>query len=441
MSKRLLCLSYRFPPEPYPVATRVKSILAHLDDWRVDALTAAPEPWSAAHVTPHRVPSPTPDAILSALRRAHLEKLIDWLVWPDASIFWMIPAYRKARALMEERDYDAIVVFVMPYASALAGVALAKTTGCPLVINLDDSPTCSDLHPTFPSPLHARLARAMEDLFARTADALVYVSRRNMERVRDRQPPEHQDDFHLVRWGSRRLPSSTTVDTPDDRFRIVYTGGTSGWYAFRDADRDPSALTRAFRAWQQAGEVEQVDLDYRTHGPIYAGRAVNRVLERHPEWDGRIRIDLYGKRYPTSVTDAVLDANDLHDVVTLHGQVPHDEALRQMVRSDLLFMALPDRPDGSPGGRISAKTYEYLMTDRPILAALPPGENRSYLQEQPGVHLTDPDGVEAMADVIERLAEQSLNGGSIRVDREAIQPALTNRARAQTFERVLEASA
>ena len=134
----------------------------------------------------------------------------------------------------------------------------------------------------------------------------------------------------------------------------------------------------------------------------------------------------------------MLDKFELQNIVKLHGRVPHEEALRHMVEGDLLFMALPDRVDGSPGGRISAKTYEYLMTDRPILAALPPGENRDYLRDKPGVYLTAPDGIDEMAAVIADQASAAFEGHPARVDRSDLQPHLSSSARARAFEDVLE---
>ena len=160
-------------------------------------------------------------------------------------------------------------------------------------------------------------------------------------------------------------------------------------------------------------------------------------MKRRPEWKGKIHIDVFGGRYPEAVEQAVLRAFGLSDVVRLHDKIPHAEALERIASADFLFMALPDRPDGSPGGRISAKTYEYLMTDRPILAALPPGENREYLHDKPGVTLVQPSDVTAMADAIEQQAEAYFAGNATDIDRSALHPQLVSTARAEVFENVL----
>ena len=79
---------------------------------------------------------------------------------------------------------------MMPYSGGLAGIALSRLSGLPLILNLDDSPTCTDMHPHFPTRLHYRLARALEDLYVRRADAVVYVSARNLEQVQSASPSD-----------------------------------------------------------------------------------------------------------------------------------------------------------------------------------------------------------------------------------------------------------
>ena len=439
MPNRLLVISYRFPPETYPLAIRVKYFLDHLrhNGWTIDAVTAATSDWAPEGIRVHQVTPRTPEALRTGLRRLRLDKLSRALLWPDPFLFWVPAALQKARSIIASTSPDAIAVFMMPYSQGIVGTYLKRETGLPLIFNLNDSPTCSDMNPTHPSRLHYWAAQRLEDWYVQTADAVIYVSRRNMERVRARQPASHRKKFHLIRRGAQPLPAPRPLPRPEAPFRIVYTGGTSGWYTFLEADEPLSLLKKIYHTWQKLGRHRAAHLDYRTHGPVYVGRAVKKVLQKRPEWRGKIQVDVYGQRYPESVTDAILHKFGLGDIVTLHGRVPHEEALQRMTEANLLFMALPDRVDGSPGGRISAKTYEYLMTDRPILAALPPGENRDYLQDRPGVHITPPDGVDEMAEIITNQAAVTFSGRSLTIDRSELQPHLSSTARATAFERIL----
>jgi hypothetical protein len=81
------------------------------------------------------------------------------------------------------------------------------------------------------------------------------------------------------------------------------------------------------------------------------------------------------------------------------------------------------------------------MTDRPILAALPLGENRKYLADKPGVYLTAPRDVDAMAEVIERVAANALSGHPPRIDRSELQLRIDSTSRAAAFADVLDSVA
>lgn len=435
--RNLLCITYRCPPQTYPLAIRVDQILGGLgDSWNVDVITEAKNA-SIPGATVHHVPEHLSKWLPDLFDKYRLRRLRELLLWPDPFISWIYPAYRKARALLQQKQYHGILVFMMPYSQGLTGVLLKRLTGLPLIMNFDDSLTCSDMSPEFPSYLHYRLARSLEDLYVKSADAVIYVSDHNMKRVRRRQPNEHQDKFHLIRWGSQRIPAASSTRS-DDVFQIVYPGGTSGWYDFWEDLHPTPWIKRAFRWLESIGRYELTSLDQRSHGPVYLGQAIRKVVRENPEWTDQIRIDVYGGRLPDGTDERVINAFDLEDIVHLHGPVPHDEVLSIISKSDLLFMALPDRPDGSRGGRISAKTYEYLMSDRPILAALPPGENREYLSGKPGVHLTTPSNIGAMAQIVEDIASKNFAASNrLSVNREELWNTITAASRAEAFESVL----
>lgn len=435
--RSLLALSYRFPPQTYPLAMRVQYVLEHLQrEWTVHAVTAAPD----AHVdgvTIHPVPPREPTRLTKLFGRLRLTKLLDWVLWPDRFSFWILPALYRSWQLSRRTRPAALLAFCMPYTTGVVGVLLKKLTGLPLIMNLNDSPTCTDMNAAFPSRLHYRLAYWLEDWFVRNADALVYVSRRNMERVRDRQPAALRSKFHLIRRGVRPLPALDSAPDRGDTFRLVYTGGMGGWHFGQGETAPPSLLKRLYHRWQRWGTYHAERLDPTTHSPIFVGRAIRAVLEAHPEWEGRIRLDVYGNTFPEALTQDVLRAHGIEEVVQVHGRVPHEAALRRMQEADLLFMTLPDRVTGTPGGRISAKTYEYLMTDRPILAALPPGENTEYLADKPGVHLTSPRDVDGMAELLSTLVGRAFAGEDLTVDRGALRTDLLSTTRARAFEDVL----
>jgi hypothetical protein len=436
-NRDILCLCCAYHPQTLPTAIRAEKLINRLTaDWRFRLITEEPDraadPPNLERIL---VSWPRSQRALAALERVRLSKFIELLVWPDRELLWTSWAFAAALRSIKARRPAAIVVFMMPYSPGLAGVALKRLTGLPLILNFDDSPTCSDMHPSFPSAIHTRLATWLEDFYVRSADAVVYVSQTTLERVQQRQPPEHRDKFRLIRYGADPVRSEGS-EPGAEVFTIRYIGGFNGWFFF-DKAAPRGILNRAHQAWLRWGRDWVTPIDFRGSSPVFVGRAVRHLLARRPEWRGKIKVEIYGNRYPAFVVDSVLRHEGIDDVVSVTGPVPNKEAMRLFASAEMLFLSLPGRPDGTAGGRISAKTYEYLVTDRPILAAVPLGENREFLRDLPGVTCCEPSDERALEAAIERAAVAFFSGSPARFDRRSYSHSLGYDERAKEFDRVL----
>jgi len=435
----LLCISASFAPDTTPTAIRASKLLARLSaEWDVTVLSATQGSHSSEHMRVQAVRARRPERLFAALRRLRMSKLLELLVWPDDSVFWVLPAILAGRRMIRESSPRAIVVFMMPYSSGLAGVALSRISGLPLILNLDDSPTCTDMHPHFPTRLHHCLARALEDFYVRRADGVIYVSQTNLDAVRSRQPEPARGKLSLVRYGAdssdfRPLPSH------GESFEIAYVGAMSGWWSLLEEPAPAGLLERLYDAWTRFGRFQLATLDQRTSSPAIVGRAMLDAIGAHPDWAGRLKLTIYGNPYPDSLVARALASAGVESVVSVLGPVAHEQVADVISRADLLFITLPKRLDGSPGGRISAKTYEYLATDRPILAAVPAGENWDYLEGKPGVWLVAPDDQEAMRAAIVELATAKLAGAARTFDRAQLREELSYERRAEQFAAAISA--
>ena len=88
------------------------------------------------------------------------------------------------------------------------------------------------------------------------------------------------------------------------------------------------------------------------------------------------------------------------DVVETLGYLPHDESVELMRSADLLFLPMQNLPPGMRATLVPGKTYEYLASGRPILAAVPDGDARDLLREAGSAFLCRPDDVEAMERIV-----------------------------------------
>jgi hypothetical protein len=437
---RILCVSWRFSPDTAPGAIQASKLLQELGAyWNFTVITETTSPNQHGKVHVRQVRSLPVRRLLDFLRRVGLSKLVELFIWPDERIFWVLPAIVAGRRLIRATKPSAIVVFMMPFSSGLVGVALSKLAGLPLILKLNDSLTCTDMSPSFPSKLHYRFARALEDFYVNRADAIIYVSKTNLEAVRSRHPKGSAEKFHLVRSAADDGDFATTRQPASDGFEILYAGGMTGWHALIEQHSSVSRPRRIYRAWNRLGKYQLTAIDHRTSSPAVIGQAILAAVSAHPEWRGRIRLRVIGDRSSGLVVERALALTGVERVVAVSGPVPHNEVADLLCEADMLFLTLPRRPDGSRGGRISAKTYEYLMTDRPILAAVPPGENWDYLSGKPGVWLVDPDDDLRMTELIARLAKAKFAGTAARFDRRELREQLSHRTRAKEFAAVMRA--
>jgi hypothetical protein len=441
-SKTLLCISYVFPPLINPLANRVQKILVHFQKtWHIQALTGRDmNAYLNEKASVHFVKSWYPKRLIELMSKLKMDKFLELLIWPDNVVFWVLPALLKGYQLIKAQKPDAIIVFMMPYSTGLVGIGLKWLTGIPLILSFDDSISCTDMHPDAPSWLHYQFGIWLENFYVRQADAVVYVSQFNLELVKKRQPLSQQSKFHLIRCGVDILDFTTSISAPviDTTFEIVYTGGMNGWYAFYHSSEKLTVLKKLYQAWMKLGHYQLAKIDYRTSSPVFIGQAVQQAIEQCQSWRHRINVKLYGNKVSESIVQQVLQNQNLTDVVSVFGAVPHSQAIQLARQADLLFLTLPKRTDGSSGGRISCKSYEYLMTDRPILAAVPKGENWNYLQDKPGVWLVEPTDIETMSKVVAEVASAKFSGHPLRFDRTALQQELSYFNLAEEYLKIFE---
>jgi hypothetical protein len=441
-TKKLLCISYVFPPLINPLANRVQKLLVYFQKtWQIQALTGRDmNAYLNEKASVHFVKSWYPKRLIELMSKLKMDKFLELLIWPDHVVFWVLPALLKGYQLIKAQKPDAIIVFMMPYSTGLAGIGLKWLTGTPLILSFDDSISCTDMHPDAASRLHYQLGIWLENFYVRQADAVVYVSQFNLELVKKRQPLSQQSKFHLIRCGVDILDFTTPISAPviETTFEIVYTGGMNGWYPFYHSSEELTVLKKLYKAWRKLGHYQLAQIDHRTSSPVFIGQAVQQAIEQCQSWRNRINVKLYGNKVSEAIVQQVLQNQNLTDVVSVFGAVPHSQAIQLARQADLLFLTLPKRTDGSSGGRISCKSYEYLMTDRPILAAVPKGENWNYLQDKPGVWLVEPTDIETMSKVVAEVASAKFSGRPLRFDRTALQQELSYFNLAEEYLKIFE---
>jgi glycosyltransferase involved in cell wall biosynthesis len=189
----------------------------------------------------------------------------------------------------------------------------------------------------------------------------------------------------------------------DRGFRVVHTGSLHTEQG--TAHRDQSLLRRAL-----GGSVAGVDFLPRSY--VFLVQAVERVLQRRPELAEVVEVQFAGV-----LTAREREALKALSYVRVLGFLPHDRTIALIRSADLLFLPMHDLPAGRRATIVPHKTYEYIASGRPILAAVPDGDAHDLLAASGTAKLCRPSDVEAMARVLEGEIERWRRGEAPPVPR------------------------
>lgn len=408
MSGRILLLAYNFPPIGGAGAQRNTKLARVLPALGYE-LTVVTGPETDGHrwapldhefgrevderVRVHRLPAPEPP--WNSGRRRRAERWLR-LRWPWQS-WWEEQAVPLA--LEVGQDADLIYCSLAPFAIAGSAIRIARTLGKPLVLDLED-PWALDEMLSYETALHRRLElRTMRRVLA-AADAIVMNTPESAQRVRDAFPELEGTPITSIVNGydAADFSGPLPLRTHRDVLRIVHTGTLHTGAAERR-----SRVRRLL-----GGSID--GLHVRSRSLLYLMRAFDELFAERPELANRIEVHLAGR-----LTAADREALGGSSLIREHGFLSHRATIALIRSADLLFLPMHDVPAGRRIAIVPCKTYEYLGSGRPILAAVPDGDARDFLAASGTARLTRPTDVAGMkAAILDALS---------RVDTDASTPA------------------
>ena len=137
------------------------------------------------------------------------------------------------------------------------------------------------------------------------------------------------------------------------------------------------------------------DVDFLTRSHVFLIEALERLFEARPELRSVVELHFAGV-----LTPAEQQSIERVGGATLHGFLTHRETTALVRSADLLFLPMQDLPPGRRATIVPQKTYEYLASGRPILAAVPDGDARDLLEAAGTARLSRPADTAAMAKLI-----------------------------------------
>lgn len=389
MSKKVLFISYHYPPDKEIGGQRVAQFVKYLDEVGgqphalsvhekyyqhtddktnydqkiIEAVTRTVVfPWfrdiylkfsgifkqqnqeAPAVVFEQAVPNATAapaEGILSRCRR-YIFSLFFWL--PDDKPGWVVPAIYSAIKLIRKHNIDVVITTGPPHSTHLTGFIVKRLTGKKWLVDLRDPWVRSQKSRAVRSKLSDYIERWLEKKVVMRCDLLVCVTQEMTNLYQHRYPECDNSHFKTIYNGydPEELLPFRSVEK-NHKITFTYTGE---FYL----DRDPELFLKAMAHLIKEGRVEEDTISVKLIGScrFIGAKSVEKIVE-----------DLF-----------------LSEVVQFIDPVPRCDALLECARSHILILFAQNQPLQVPG-----KLYEYIGLGAHVLGICEKGASQQILSE------------------------------------------------------------
>lgn len=304
-------------------------------------------------------------------------------------------AYLKAasQAIVEQKP-ELILVSMSPFQDTAIAAHLSERHGIPWVGDLRD-PWALDEFQVYRTRFH-RIAelRKMRGALS-SATGIVMNTPVATERLLKTFPEFRNRPVVTITNGydaedfSESLPGRQR-----DRFRIVHTG----------TFHSTLGLNQVSRKWlyRLLGRCAP-GMEILPRSPFYLLRA----LEELSLTDSRLfeRVEVVFAGVMSEADKALIAKSSVREKIVATGYLGHEESVKFTASADLLFLPLHKLRDGDESSIVPGKTYEYIASGNPILAALPEGDAKRFVEEAGNSWVAKPDDARGLAQGIRHFLE------------------------------------
>lgn len=314
-----------------------------------------------------------------------------WLAAPGEFSRWWVRAGADAAA--KSLDGARLIFATMsPFSTAEVACQVARRNKIPWIADLRD-PWALDEMQIYPTALHRRVEVNRMKRCLTAADGIVMNTPEATVALRSTFPSLQGKPITTITNGYDAADfAAAPASRTDGKFRIVHSG-----YLHTEMGMQ---VQKRRRLYELLGGMETgVDILTRSH--VVLLKAIEQWIASRPEAAQDLEIIFAGVATPQD--QAVATNSSISNCIRFTGYVSHPESVELIRTADLLFLPMHNLPAGKRSRIVPGKTYEYMATGRPILAAVPEGDARDYLQQSGTAFICKPDDIDAMVRHLDRV--------------------------------------
>lgn len=356
--KKILFISFFFPPTGLAGAIRVTKFVKYLPDFSIEpiVLTATEDIYGSKDysllndisetITIVRVPAFYLPNLMPKFKFLKLNQIISFVnshfFWPDSSIHWAKKAFLKAIQIIEEskevNKIDTIITTGGPFSTHLIGLWLKKIYPDIYWISdfRDEWTTNPFVHYSF---IRKYYEKKLEKKVFNYSDKIITISK-SMKDIFKKLYPSSSDKIELIYNG---------FDEDDFKNYSVKTTKNLNSY-----NHEPSL------------KIVYTGTIYGLRNPLYFFKALS-ILVKEEKFKNSIEIDFIGHK--SYYIKKGIKKYNLDKIVNIKDKIPHNILFSEITNYDVLLLLIGS---GQKAKRIiTGKVFEYLRLCKPILALGP----------------------------------------------------------------------
>jgi len=361
-NKKILIISYYWPPAGGPGVQRWLKFVKYLPDFNIEPHVYIPEnptyplldeklteevsekaiiikqpifePYGLASIfSKNKTKKISSGIIPNQKKQTFIEKTMLWIrgniFIPDARVFWVKPSVKFLKKYLQEHQIDTIITTGPPHSLHLIGLQLKKELNCKWIADFRDPWTTIGYHKqlklsTFASKKHKKL----ESEVMNNCDVILVTSpttKKEFQHITNKKIEVITNGYDVVHIEKKPL---------DAKFTLAHIG------SFLSA-RNPIIL------WEAIRQLIHENSDFKAHFQLkIIGAISNEVLQSIANYQ-------------------------LNEYVLNLGYVPHNKAVEAQHSAQILLLIEINSEETKC--IIPGKLFEYMAAERPIIAIGPEG--------------------------------------------------------------------
>ncbi|MEN8194121.1 MAG: glycosyltransferase [Bacteroidota bacterium] len=381
---KVLVIAYYFPPMGLSGVQRVLKFTKYMGHygWKPTIITTDKTAYYAhdkslmeeavnADINIVRTGGKDPNSILSKhgtmkmpreCIRKTLGKISKTIFIPDNKKYWAKKAYKKAKEILSQEEYDIIFVSIPPFSQFQIAAKLKKKFEIPLIVDYRDA-WLDNQFAFYITPYHRWRHKRMEYSALRYADKIIAVNRKIKEKLLKSYEFLSFKDIEIIPHGydPEDFENIQPKDFKERKLKILYSG-----------------------------------IFYESVTPKYFLKAYKQLSEERPDISENIELHFIG--HLRTENKKLVKRLNLSESVIDHGYLDHKDAIKYLISMDVLWLMLGNSKNME---MVSAgKLFEYFGTRKPIIACLPEGASKTAAENYGASFITKPNDIKAITETL-----------------------------------------